>query len=298
MIRFKKVEISDREWINERLRESQFKACDYSFVNNYIWRHPNNIEFADINGFYCLKSGEADNRHYTYPAGKGDVVPVIRALMEDAKEHGQPFRLRAIPKDQLDMLEKEFKGVFDITLPREECDYIYTVEKLTSLSGKKLHGKRNHIARFKDNINWSYEPITPENIEECIAMNKEWGALYDRDDEEGVKKEAIAVKSAFHHFFEFGLSGGLLRLDGKVIAFTIGEPLTEDTFVVHIEKAFPDIQGAYPMINQQFVMHTLSGYTYVNREEDMGEEGLRKAKLSYYPDILLEKYFAIAKMEG
>lgn len=295
MVTFKEIELSDREWINERLKKAQYKSCDFSFVNNYIWRIPNKITFADVNGFYCLKSKYNDGMVYTYPVGEGDIKPVIETLMQDAKDNGIQFILRGIPESQLSLLEDQFPGLFEINENRDESDYIYLTEKLTKLSGKKLHGKRNHIARFKDNPNWSYENITKDNIDECRKMNREWCSLYNCEEDPSLQLEACAVSSAFKHFFELNLIGGLLKLDGKVVAYTIGEPLTDDTFVVHIEKAFPGIQGAYPMINQQFVMNNCQDYMYVNREEDMGEEGLRKAKLSYYPEILYHKHCATLK---
>ncbi|WP_167958884.1 DUF2156 domain-containing protein [Anaerosporobacter faecicola] len=295
MVEFKKITLEDREWINKRIQQAQIRSCDYSFVNNYIWRHPNHIEFADVNGFYCLKSGLDKQLRYTYPLGEGDIKPVIEALMQDAKEREIPFHLRGIPEQEIARIEEALPGVFTFTAPREESDYIYKTERLTTLSGKKLHGKRNHIARFKDNPNWVYEDITKENIADCMAMNEQWCAMYGCDSDESLQLEACAVSSAFRNFFTLNLIGGLLRRDGKVIAYTIGEPLTNDTMVVHIEKAFPDIQGAYPMINQQFVLNNCQDYEYVNREEDMGEEGLRKAKLSYYPDLLFDKYTATIK---
>ena len=295
MITFKKVELNDKEWINHRLKQAQYRSCDFSFVNNFIWRHSNHIEFADVNGFYCLKSGLGEEQIYTYPVGDGDIKPIIEALMEDAKERNIQFRLRGIPESEVSKVEEAFPGLFTIEAPRDESDYVYKTERLTTLAGKKLHGKRNHIARFKDNPDWQYEQITQENIEECKQMNAKWCSLYDCENDTDLQLEACAVSCAFKNFFELDLVGGLIRREGEVIAYTIGEPLTDDTFVVHIEKAFPDIQGAYPMINQQFVIHNCQDYEYVNREEDMGEEGLRKAKLSYYPDLLIDKYIAVLK---
>ena len=291
MLNFKKIELSDRSWIDERLKQSDFKSCDYSFVNNFIWSEPNGIEFAKFNDFYCLKNSVS----YTYPAGSGDVKPVIEALIADAAERGEKFVLRGMVKEKAELLETLFPEKFDISAPRAESDYIYLAEKLTTLSGRKLHGKRNHIARFKDNFDWVYEDITPDNIKDCIAMSREWCELYREDKDDSLTDELCAVNKAFKYYFELGLKGGLIRADSKVVAFTIGEPLSSDTFVVHIEKAFSHIQGAYPIINQQFAEHNCSDFTYVNREEDMGEEGLRKAKLSYYPEIILDKYTAVLK---
>ncbi|HEX3022313.1 MAG TPA: phosphatidylglycerol lysyltransferase domain-containing protein [Lachnospiraceae bacterium] len=292
MITFKKIELEDREWIEARLKESDYRSCDYSFVNNYIWREANHVEYANVDNFYCLKSGKGEHQIYTYPAGIGDIKSVIETLIEDARERDITFRLRGMTKEATELLEELFPGRFSVTLPREECDYLYLTERLTTLAGKKLHGKRNHIARFKDDPNWVYEEITRDNIDECFEMNKRWCKVYECNSSKSLQHEYCAVKRAFDNYFDLGLVGGLLRRDGEVIAYTMGEPLSSDTFVVHIEKSFVDIQGAYPMINQQFVIHNCQDYLYVNREEDLGDEGLRKAKLSYYPDLLLEKYIA------
>lgn len=295
LIPFKTIELQDKAWANKRLSESSFRSCDYSFGNNFIWRVPNNIRAADVNGFYCLLSGENGECAYMYPAGSGDVKPVIEALLADAEERGRRFIMRGVSQETVKLLETLFPGKFTCESNRDYCDYIYSVEHMISLSGKKLHGKRNHIARFQDNPDWVYEDITAQNIDDCRAMNAEWCKLYHCTDDPSLNHEACAVKQAFDNFFALDLHGGLLRVDGRVVAYTMGEPLTADTYVMHIEKAFPEVQGAYPMINREFLVHNCKDYLYVNREEDLGDEGLRKAKTSYYPDILLEKFTAVLK---
>ena len=137
--------------------------------------------------------------------------------------------------------------------------------------------------------NWSYETMSKENLEECFQMGLKW--RNDNGCEEDYEKNAeiCVTLNALRLFEELDLVGGVLKVHGEVVAFTIGEPVTKDTFVVHIEKAFADVEGAYPMINQQFVSHECMEYTYINREEDTGAEGLRKAKLSYRPVFLVEK---------
>ncbi|SFR91668.1 DUF2156 domain-containing protein [Anaeromicropila populeti] len=295
MLTFRKIELSDKEWIQECLRKSDFKGCEYSFGNNYIWRNVYQLEICNVDGFYCVRSGKGEKKMYSFPAGSGDLKGTLELLMSDAKETGREFFLRGITENQISVLDELFPGRFQYELIRDDSDYIYTVEKLSTLSGKKLHGKRNHIARFKDNPNWIYESISHENMEDCKDMNRRWCEQYSCKDNPGLKEEICAVKNALNNFKELGFVGGLIRRDGEVIAYTIGEPLSSDTFVVHIEKAFHEIQGAYPMINQQFVLHECQNYKYVNREEDTGDEGLRKAKMSYYPDILLDKYIASYK---
>ncbi|MBE5963218.1 MAG: DUF2156 domain-containing protein [Lachnospiraceae bacterium] len=297
MIKFQEIELKDREWIDACLKEADLKGCEYSFANNFIWRKIYGPQVALVEGFYCTRNGKGKEKAYSYPAGKGDIKPVIEALVQDAKERNERFILRSIPADKAEELETLFPGMFDIQTYREDSDYIYSTEKMASLAGKKLHGKRNHIARFKDNPDWSFEEITRDNIAEVFEMNLEWCKLYEELEDESLNDELSAVKEAFDNFEELALKGGFIRREGKIVAYSIGEPLNSDTFVIHIEKAFPGIQGAYPMINQQFVQHFCMDFEYVNREEDLGDEGLRKAKLSYYPEIIYDKYTATLKEE-
>lgn len=295
MIDFKEIELKDKEWVDECLRQANFQGCEYSFTSNYIWRSIYHPKIAKVEGMYCLRSEYHGRYSYCYPAGQGDIKKVITLLLEDAKELGISFRMHGITEDLIEQLEEWFPGVFQFETNRDDSDYIYTVEKLSTLAGKKLHGKRNHINRFKDTDDWQYYDVTAENVQECIEMNREWLARYLTEEDTGLKDEAVAVNEILEHFVELKVKGGILKREGRVVAYTIGEPITNDTYVIHIEKAFYEVQGAYPMINQQFVLHNCQDYKYVNREEDTGDEGLRKAKLSYYPDILLNKYVATLK---
>ena len=170
------------------------------------------------------------------------------------------------------------------------ADYVYETEKLATLAGKKLHGKRNHINKFKTLYpDWTYESLSDDNVEDCFQMALEWRNQNGCEDDPEKNAEMCVTLNSLRLYKELGLKGGVLKAGGRIVAFTVGEPLCDDTFVVHIEKAFPDVDGAYPMINQQFVQHECMDYKYVNREEDTGAEGLRKAKLSYKPAFLEEK---------
>lgn len=294
MINFKQLEMEDKEWIDKRLNEANYRGCDYSFGNLYIWKKATKVQVADVLGALCIIStGIYDNKTiYTYPAGKCAMKPVIQELINDAKERKVDFILRAINKEDADKLKGWFPDKFNIDSVRNEYDYIYEVDKMINLAGKKYHGKRNHIKRFKDAEEWHYEEMNENNIADCIKMSDEWCRQNDCNNSEEYKTEQCAVKAAFKYYKELGFKGGVLYQDNRVVAFSIGEPLNSDTYVVHIEKAYQSIQGAYPMINQQFAEHNMKNFTYVNREDDLGKDGLRKAKMSYYPEILLEKYNA------
>ena len=282
--------MQDQEWMEELLSYSNYNSCEYSFTDLFNWGHVHQTEVARMGDYGIIRSGFKEFS-YLYPFGRGDVRPVIEAMMEDAREHRVTFTISLILEPMKEELETLFPELFVYSEERAYFDYIYTQESLSTLRGRQLSGKRNHINAFKKMYpDWSFEKITAENIAECWQMNEEWSARNELSLESGLLKERSALKSAFEHFFEENLVGGLIRVNGKVIAYSMGHPLNSDTFVVHFEKAFDDIRGAYQMINQQFALHCCEGYSYINREDDTGLEGLRKAKLSYLPHTLLKKY--------
>lgn len=292
MLTFQPPRLEDKQWVRELFSYSQFQGCEYTFGNLYIWNPVYSSQIARFDDFFVSKT-TGSKPSYVFPAGRGDLLKVIGAMRSDAHENGQPFRLRGVTKENEAALEAVLPGAFAYKPYRDGFDYIYHVQDLSALSGRKYHGKRNHIAYFQKNCDWRYEPITTANIEDCMRMNAEWERENLSRNPEGISEELSAVNRAFDHYFELGFSGGLIRADGRVVAYTVGEGATENTFCTHIEKAFADVRGAYPIINREFAANALGKYTFVNREEDMGEEGLRKAKLSYYPAILLEKQEAV-----
>ena len=228
---------------------------------------------------------------YAYPAGEPEAVKqALDRLMNYSKEKGYPFKLYNVTEENFEQLESFYPGRFTVEYDRDEADYVYEQEKLATLAGKKLHGKRNHINKFKSLYeDWDYESLSDGNVEECFQMALKWRNQNGCEEDAGKNAEMCVTLNALRLYQELGLQGGLIRVNGEVVAFCIGEPVCEDTFVVHVEKAFSDVEGAYPMINQQFVQHVCMDYRYVNREEDTGAEGLRKAKLSYRPVFLVDK---------
>lgn len=292
MITFHDITLDDREWMEPKFREDARQNCENSFANNFMWRQVYHVKVADVENCAVIEFEAGGERCFSYPIGNGRKEKAIQLLMQYCQQEQITLHMSPLSEKDRAELITWFPGKFLLQADRDSFDYIYTVEKLTKLSGKKLHGKRNHIARFKDGDDWSYEPLTIENIPDCRQMTIEWTQMREDKWNDEMSQEMMVLEEAFSHFTELGLSGGVLRKAGEIVAFCVGEPLSEDTFVVHFEKAFPEMQGAYPMINQQFIEHTCQAYTYVNREEDTGDLGLRKAKLSYYPELLLKKYAA------
>lgn len=289
-IQFKRPELEDREFIHSYFTKYPSRSCEKTFANAYLWSRHYKVVYAIIENTLVFKS-ENQGLAFTYPIGEaGDVKRAIDFLKTYFEEKGAPFQLYHVTESQFEQLEEWYPGRFEIQYNRDVADYVYESEKLATLSGKKLHGKRNHINKFKATFeDWKYETLSSENVEECFQMALKWREQNGCEEDEEKNAEMCVTLNSLRLQKELELTGGLLRVNGEVIAFTIGEPISEDTFVVHIEKAFAEIQGAYPMINQQFVEHECMNYKYINREEDTGAEGLRKAKLSYRPAFLVEK---------
>ena len=293
-ISFKKIGLEDREQIDQYLKKKTYRSCELVFPNIYLWSRKYPTDFAVVEDALVFRGySDEGEPSVTFTAGEPEQAhKAMDAMVEWFRAQGKELRMHLVQEQEFALLEEWYPGRFQIAYSRDIADYVYETEKLTTLAGKKLHGKRNHINKFKEgNPDWVYEPIGEANVEECFQMALKWREETGCEEDEEKRAEICVTLNALRLFRELNLKGGLLRTapGGEVIAFTIGEPLNADTFVVHIEKAFAEIQGAYPMINQQFVTHEAQDFQYVNREEDTGAEGLRKAKLSYHPAFLVEK---------
>ena len=297
MLAYKKIELSDREWVNELLAYSDFRGTEYSFATLYIWAGVFNTRICRWNDFLVARSCDGKDAAYIFPAGRGsdaELAELMGLLEKDAEEAGLGFSMVSITGDSARRIESACGNRYDFVPLRNSFDYVYETEALINLSGKKYQPKRNHMARFKE-LNWAYEPVSLSNIADCAAMNEEWCRVNGCGRDLSMQQESCAVRKALENFGPLSLKGGLLRVDGKVVAYALGEKINSDTFIVHVEKAFGEYKGAYQMINREFLVHEASGCRYVNREDDAGDEGLRKAKLSYHPAFMIEKYMAVRK---
>lgn len=294
MIEFKTPQLADREWAAPLMAAEQCAASHCNFANLYLW-----------NRAFCQKIARLGDRlliefckGFAYPAGEGPLAPAMDALKERAEERGMPLTLVGVTPCQREKLEREFPGRFAFEEDRDGFDYIYDINRLADLGGKKLHSKRNHIHRFDERFpDWMFEPITRDNLQECLDLENRWAAARHGDAEGAdiLHEETVAVIEALYQKDALGMEGGLIRAEGQVIAFSLASRTTEDCFDVHFEKAFGDIQGSYTVINREMARMLRDRHPevkWLNREDDLGLEGLRKAKLSYYPDILLEKFIA------
>lgn len=289
---FQPIQITDRDWMTDLLKKGHRGSLEYNFTSNFIWRNVYKLQAARLEDHLLLRS-QREGTTYVFPSGSGDLAPALQALAQDAKAQGVPMRFNTVLEGDKQRLENLYPGQFRFQELREFAEYVYDAQSLITLRGKKLSSKRNHINRFRDNNpDWQYEPLTEANIDQARQMHMAWCKDAGCQDEPDLFSETCAVKQAFDHFFDLHLQGGLIRAGGRVVAFTMGEALNDSIYLVHIEKAFPDIQGAYQMINQQFAMANAGNYQYIDREDDAGDEGLRRAKMSYEPAFLIAKYSA------
>lgn len=290
MIEFKRPELEDKELIESYLHRQHSRSCEFTFANTYLWSRHYSVKFAIIEDMLVYKS-EGEEPGFTFPLGdEKNIQRAMEAIDAWCKEQRLEYHYHLITKEQFEMMDRLYPGEYEIVYNRDAADYVYEREKLANLSGKKYHGKKNHVNKFQKLYpDWKYESITAENKEECFQMALQWRKNNGCEEDEEKNAEMCVTLNYLRLFEELGMRGGLLRAEGRVVAFSIGEALNEDTVVVHVEKAFADVPGAYPMINQQFVIHETEGFTYINREEDTGAEGLRQVKLSYHPVYMVEK---------
>ena len=286
-LKWNDITFADKELFEKYYRYKTSRGCELSFSNNFLWVAHYGTKWGIVENCLVFYSPSWDS--VSFPIGEKP-YEALEVLLEYYEEHGKAFAMHLVTQEQFEALEQRYPGKFNIEYKRGAADYIYEAESLGTLKGKKLHAKRNHINRFVEAYpEWTYEDITDDNLEDCLKMAQEWRVQNKCDEDEDKGAEFCVTLNALKKRKEIGLTGGAIRTKEGIVAFALGAPLTDDTFVVHVEKAFAAIQGAYPMINREFVLHAAKGYKYVNREEDMGEEGLRKAKMSYNPAILLEK---------
>lgn len=297
-IDFHRVCLEDRDQILAYLEGNPYCNCDYSFGNLYNWGFLYQTSVAFHKGMMVVRfrSKETGRTAFLTPIGNGDLGEVLRDMEASIEDIDQHLTLMAVQDSALEAIVATKPTDIHVINNRDNADYLYEREKLETLSGKKLQSKRNHINKFKRLYpDYQYEEITKANAAECAELYQVW---YDEtEDTEGMDEERIMVRRALENQEAIGLRGGCIRVDGKIIAFTLGIQINPHCFGVHIEKANTEYEGSFTIINQEFVRHLPEQYVRVNREEDLGLPGLRKAKLSYYPMKILDKHTAVVRYE-
>lgn len=297
MIAFKPIGLIDKEIVQKYTLCSSRRNCDLSFVNLYSWRFLYQTEIAEMDGFLLFRFYTDGQLAYMMPVGEeGDIRPVIEMLMEDAKKQGASFRILGICANMCAELENAFSDCFNFVSNRDYADYIYLRSELSTLKGKKFQSKRNHLNKFRSNYpHYTYRPLTSDLVPACLELETQWCRANNCAENQALENERQSMTAALQHWEQLDVIGGVLYVEDEIVAFTFGAPINQTTFDTCVEKANTAVVGAYAMINYEFANHLPAQYIYINREEDLGLEGLRKAKLSYHPEVILEKYIAELK---
>ncbi len=300
MIDFQPIKLSQKEIYDPLLRPFAHRGCGYSFANLYMWGRQSAAFVGETLTFFSQFNGKSV---YLFPAGQGDLRPGVDAVIRDAAKRGIPCRFVGLSHDDCAWLEQAYPGRFRYHFDRDSFDYIYDIHDLADLKGKKFQKKRNHLNRFRQTHPDSrLIPITADNLPVAAALAAKWYELRKQTDPHGdYLMEQAALKKALTHFAELGMEG-LLLLDGETpLAMTMGSSLSEDTFDIHFEKALDIEDGSYAAINQGFASYLREKYPrlkWLDREDDMGLEGLRKAKMSYCPHRMIEKNWVCLLEDG
>ena len=293
IIPFRPIIVADADLLRSYMMESKCMNCDMNVANLCSWQFLYHTEYAIVEGFLVLRFVSDGHVTYMKPIGKGNLRHVLELLMADARSLGDTFIMACVCPCAQALMDESMPASFTYSVDRDRADYLYLREKLVSLSGKKLQPKRNHISKFKRSYpSYEYRPLTADLVPECIRLGEEWCRTNDCREQRAMQAEQKMISYALKHIEELHIVGGTLFVEGRMVAFTFGARINAEAFDVCVEKADTTYDGAYAMINNEFVSRLPEDIVYINREEDLGLEGLRRAKLSYYPELILDKMIA------
>jgi hypothetical protein len=288
---FKPIQLEDRDFIQEILWRYQPDTSECTFTNLFIWRSHYGFQWCVYRDWLLLISATEGNRSFALqPIGPSPRLEAVQMLLQWLKAERGEEDPRIERADR--SLASELEGAPELSIEpvRDHFDYVYQTEDLIKLAGRKYHSKRNQVNQFVRSHSFDYAPVTDQHIKECLNLTETWCEWHRCEEDMNLLDEWEAVRAALNNFSALSLKGGVILIEDKVEAFALGELLNHQTALVHIEKANPEIKGLYAVINQQFCEKAWQDVSFVNREQDLGEPGLRKAKLSYYPHRLEEKF--------
>lgn len=300
MLDFRPITPEDKPAYEAALATEEERGCEFSFANLFLWGRQ---KLAWVNGQVVLFSQFDRKSVYPYPIGAGDKRAALDAILSDAEARGIPCRITGMSEANAESLRALYPERFRFHCDEGSFDYVYDINDLADLPGKKYHAKRNHLSRFLEACpDYTVEPLSDSNLEAAREMIRDWYATREAEDPNAdFLMERAAIDRALRHHRELELEALLLRNGDRVLAFTAGSRLSHDTFDVHFEKACTDVQGAYAAINREFARYIREKHPdvrYLDREEDMGIEGLRRAKQSYRPIRQIRKCWAHTTEDG
>ena len=296
-MKFKDINIDSIKELQPYFEIVDYEACEYCFTTLYMWQHVYKTGYFIGDDFAVIMAEYEGNSFSILPLAKKDKLPqVIDYIIKHFEDNNRKICFKGITKDVAETLEKLYPDKFEYIEERDLFDYVYDGESLRTLAGRKNQKKRNHINAFLKDYEgrYSYKLLDEEDFDDCLELLKIWASNKEENNEfdEGMDDESTGIRKIFNNYkyLRENLKIAGIYVDGKLEAFTMGELINPNMALIHIEKANPNIRGLYPYINQQFILNEFEDVEFVNREEDLGIPGLRKAKLSYHPVKFVEKY--------
>lgn len=288
---FAPIGLEHKPEVDKAFSQIEPSISEFTFTNLFIWRHSYNISLSQRRGFILFFAQPPGKPPFFYPPwGQGNVAAVIEDCLQYLTDRGLSGHIERVPQDYIERHNIGALRQFEMTPDPSNDDYVYASQDLISLKGGRYDGKRNAIRKFQKAWAYEYRSIDRGLVPLCLALQDYWCRERHCELYPGLREEERAIREIFTNYDALGVRGGAILVGGRVAAFSAGEKLNKDTFVVHIEKANPEMPGLYAVINQQFIQNEASAYTYVNREQDLGDQGLRKAKQSYHAVLTVRKF--------
>lgn len=288
----KPVTLEDKPLFDSYFKKHNGMNSEYTFTNMFMWRKSYNIRYAIIGGMLCIFSQHGDSAEtVNFPLGDGDIKAVITELLDYFKQKGTTPLIRLHKQEDIDSLKQAFKDTVILTEDRASFDYVYKISDLTKLPGSRYHSKRNHINRFLSSYPYEYHKLDESFAPACLDMFGKWCSSKE---DPNLLEQRDAVSELLENLSALGVVGGGITVEDQLVAFSFGEVLSQNSsmVVIHLEHADTNFHGSFPLINREFLTNEWSEFEYVNREEDMGLPGLRRAKKSYHPALMVKKYIA------
>ena len=291
---FRRPRLEDRQEVKKILEKSGNIDSASAFGTLYLWAEGYDINICVHDGVLLKKSGKS----YGFPRG-AESDAKLKACLEALKQNclnSEKFILDDLLENDVRELDRILPGKFSFSKNRDNAEYIYDIKNLAQLSGKKYHGKRNHISAFSKQYDWRYAALTAGNVNDIRQCANEWYAENEARADKYLLCEKRGVEIMLQNAAALKIRGGIIYIGEKAVAFTLGSAVNRDVFDIHIEKSLAEYAEGYTVINREFAANELANYKYINREDDMGLDGLRQAKLSYHPAVMVKKYSAVKKV--
>jgi hypothetical protein len=290
LLTFKIIELADRQVIEKYLRQEDAHLLDHTFQILFLYQPIYSYQYAVCQDFLFLKACYKERQTMFFPIGNGNLKKGFQLLEEYAQNQSFEIQYYPLTPKHINTIKQLFPEQFEFFPVRERFEYIYLKERLATLKGRALQSKRNNINHLTKNFDWKYEIMNDAHIEDCKKLEQAWNTAQGTTSGSDLELENRVIMRCFEYYKILNIAGGVIRLNGNIAAFSFGCHLNSNTYLILFEKAHPNIRGLYSIISQQFILHNAMQYTYINKEEDCGDPGLRIAKMQYHPDILQEIY--------